>query len=119
MLAFQRVRSASLIIFLLCVSLRISWRWVPVFYQKAILTAYAMRICLLLIRYSRVRYISIKGFVYLATIRTYVSDSDQADEAFRAGWREEEEGPDDPVLTGARSFREDFSTPPPYFQMKS
>ncbi len=50
---------------------------------------------------------------------TRVSDSDQADEAFRAGWREEEEGPDDPVLTGARSFREDFSTPPPYFQMKS
>ncbi len=46
---------------------------------------------------------------------TCVSDSDQADEAFRTWWREEEEGTDDPVLTGARSFREDFSTPPPLF----
>jgi hypothetical protein len=46
---------------------------------------------------------------------TYVSDSDQADEAFRAGWREEEEGPDDPVLTGARSFREEFFYSAPLF----
>jgi hypothetical protein len=133
LLAFQRVRSASLIIFLLCVSLRISVSagkriliWIRICHtthtDSTLMNAEFVgtdsycgdglstkELSFLLWSAELIKRFCV--FIY----DTYVSDSDQADEAFRAGWREEEEGPDDPVLTGTRSFREEFFYTAPLF----